>query len=1190
MAEAAKSVSRVVTLDTTSAQFALDQLGAKIDMIDKKIADANAKGKSVAKLEEEKAKIMQRQATIQEQINKGLGSTYNQQAKYVDALRRQLNNVAIGTDEWAKKLKELKKAEKVFDSMKEKMGMVGKAQRSLLSEVKTIALGVVIGNTIQQATAAISGYISNLLSGNAKLSDELADIEKASGLTKIQVEELNKEFRKIDTRTSSSNLRQIAIGLGQAGEEVNRFNVEKLDRIVVALGDEFGGDSREITTVLSILRNNLQDIKTNNYGDDVERIGNALNVLGASGQATAPVVVDFANRMAGVAGTFKLTSGEILGVAATFQELGINVERGSTAFIKILQRISAEPEKFAKVSGMAVNDFIKLVNQDLMSAFVKVAEGARKAGADNVTFGKILKELDADGSGAGEVLSKVARNADLVSEKVNLATESLKNNNSITDEFNKNNNNLAANLEKLGKNISGWFSNTTLSNALNNLVNGLVKATGPAEQLADAFFKQQKEVNSLEKNIVPLIQRVDALQNKSKLNKDEQVELNKAITTIASNIPTAITQFDKYGNAIGINTEKAREFVRVQRLMLQEKNRDAIKEQQNILKQLEFEAAAQQRVLNAGKVEAVRVGSSTGVGNSTTQELTEQQILKRQAQLNETQNRIDAIKAIIAELKGEPLVKELEKPAGSTPPNPAEGKVTQSLFGTTEDRGKKIRDARSEYEQLIKSITDLMNKAVKSDFALQFDKIIEDRKQQEDKLQDLLKRKVISKQELADGFALIEKETGSRIAKLLSDLNGQYKPEVPVDIVPEFTDQDAEDLAKVVAQGFRNLQKQKRDELAGAELQILLAGNSQERLAAQKALLDEEMFWELNNTELTENEKELIRAKYAQKRMDLEHDFWSNIMGSAQVFFDFTSQALMGLDALYQARKSKEIAAHNAEMVRLDEKKKRVEQNLKSGVITQQEAQIQSTNIQREAAAKERELQIKQFERNKKLQTAQAIINGFQAITATLARFGPPLPPNFLGIAAMALTVASNAANVIGITSQKPQFRDGGIVGGNSYHGSRYGQSGIALVDRKTGQEMGEMESGEPYMILSRKFREKNAGLIPQLLQASRNGTVVPMYAARPLETIDYASVRQSISQRQYATGGIFNGAAASPASGGNDQLNSVLMQVSAGLSALTASNRALVEKLSQPIEGYVRLSQIEEANDTRNRILQEVA
>lgn len=1179
MAEAAKSVSRVVTLDTTSAQFALDQLGAKMDMIDKKIADANAKGKSVAKLEEDKAKIMQRQATIQEQINKGLGSTYNQQAKYVDALRRQLNNVAIGTDEWAKKLKELKKAEQVFDSMKEKMGMVSKVQRSFMNEVKTIAMGVFIGNTIQQATAAISGYINNLLSGNAKLSDELADIEKASGLTKIQVEELNKEFRKIDTRTSSSNLRQIAIGLGQAGEEVNRFNVEKLDRIVVALGDEFGGDSREITTVLSILRNNLQDIKTNNYGDDVERIGNALNVLGASGQATAPVVVDFANRMAGVAGTFKLTSGEILGVAATFQELGINVERGSTAFIKILQRIAAEPEKFAKVSGMAVNDFIKLVNQDLMSAFVKVAEGARKAGADNVTFGKILKELDADGSGAGEVLSKVARNATMVSEKVNLATESLKNNNSITDEFNKKNNNLAANLEKIGKNIAGWFSNSSFSNLLNDFVGGLVKATGPAEDLADAFFKQQTAVGNLEKNLNPLIQRVDTLQNKSKLNKDEQVELNKAITTIASNIPSAITQFDKYGNAIGINTEKAREFIRIQKIMLQEKNREAISDQEALLKKLQ----AEDQLNDKRRPDIVKF---TAINDPASVKGT-QDFLNRATALKQ---RIEAVKAIIGELKGEPLVKDLNKPAGSTPPEPPEGKITQDLFGKPEDRAKKMRDARSEYEQLIKSITDLMNKAVKSDFALQFDKIIEDRKQQEAKLQDLLKRKVISKQELADGFALIEKETGSRIAKLLSDLNGQYKPEVAVDIVPEFTEQDAEDMGKVLAQGFRNLQKQKRDDLAGAELQVLLAGNPQQRLEAQKAQLDEEMFWELNNTELTENEKEVIRAKYAQKRMDLEHEFWGNMMGVAQTFFDFTSQALSGLDALYQARNSKEIAAHNAEMLRLDEKKKKVEQNLKSGVITQQEAQIQSTNIQREAAAKERELQIKQFERNKKLQTAQAVINGFQAITATLAKFGPPLPPNFLGIAAMAMTVASNVANVIGISSQKPQFRDGGIVGGNSYHGSRYGQSGIALVDRKTGQEMGEMESGEPYMILSRKFREKNAGLIPQLLQASKNGTVVPMYAARPLETIDYESVRQSISQRQFATGGIFNGSAGSAAAGSNDQLNAVLLQVSAGLSALTASNRALVEKLSQPIEGYVRLSQIEEANDTRNRILQEVA
>src|SRR5690606_10700741 len=103
------------------------------------------------------------------------------------------------------------------------------------------------------------------------------------------------------------------------------------DRIVVALSDEFGGGAREITKVLGVLRNNLQDIKTNDYGKDVLHIGNALNTLGQSGLATADVVTDFANRLSGIASTFGATSGQILGLSATLQELGVPAERGATA-------------------------------------------------------------------------------------------------------------------------------------------------------------------------------------------------------------------------------------------------------------------------------------------------------------------------------------------------------------------------------------------------------------------------------------------------------------------------------------------------------------------------------------------------------------------------------------------------------------------------------------------------------------------------------------------------------------------------------------------------------------------------------------------------------------------------------------------------------------------------------------------
>jgi hypothetical protein len=147
-----------------------------------------------------------------------------------------------------------------------------------MQDAKTVAFGVLIGNTVQSALQSITAYFSGIVSGNAKLSDSLSDVEKATGLTSSQVADLNGQLSKIDTRTATADLREIAIGLGQIGEAANAENVAAIDKIVVALGDEFGGGAKEITTTLSVLRNNLQDLKTGNYGEDVGRIGNALNI------------------------------------------------------------------------------------------------------------------------------------------------------------------------------------------------------------------------------------------------------------------------------------------------------------------------------------------------------------------------------------------------------------------------------------------------------------------------------------------------------------------------------------------------------------------------------------------------------------------------------------------------------------------------------------------------------------------------------------------------------------------------------------------------------------------------------------------------------------------------------------------------------------------------------------------------
>lgn len=366
---------------------------------------------------------------------------------------------------------------------------LGPLQR-LWRNVKQEMSGVVGVTAGLFAGGLLVNQVRSWITGAAQVSDELANVKKATGLTTAEVQSLNAELRNIDTRTSTQALREIAVGLGQAGEAANAANVDAIDKIVVALGDEFGDNATGIANTLSVLRNNLQDLKTGNYADDIMFIGNALNELGANGLATAPVVSDIANRIAGVAGTFRVTSGEIFGTAATFQELGINTERGSTAYIKILQRMAAEPAKFAEVvrqAGMDAEGFTQDLNDNMQRAFVTIARAAQTAGKENTTFAAILKDLDVDGAGVSELLSKIGTNYQLLEEKTTIATAALQDNASILQEWTDKNSTLGAELDKLDKDISRVFTSPTVMNFFAGLVTVARDTIGWLQRNRDAI-------------------------------------------------------------------------------------------------------------------------------------------------------------------------------------------------------------------------------------------------------------------------------------------------------------------------------------------------------------------------------------------------------------------------------------------------------------------------------------------------------------------------------------------------------------------------------------------------------------------------------------------------------------------------------------------------------------------------------
>jgi hypothetical protein len=207
------------------------------------------------------------------------------------------------------------------------------------------------------------------------------------------------------------------------------------------------------------------------------------------------------------------------------------------------------------------------------------------------------------------------------------------------------------------------------------------------------------------------------------------------------------------------------------------------------------------------------------------------------------------------------------------------------------------------------------------------------------------------------------------------------------------------------------------------------------------------------------------------------------------------------------------------------EKQKNIEKlksDFENGIITKEELEAGINNIQEKFDEKAAALKKKEFDRNKKMQIAQALIQGSLAVLNALAT-----PPWVVGVAMAIVAAAKTAIDINKIKNTKFEgatggtyFKNAGVAKGGR-HGSTYGEGGIAMYDRATGAEVGEIEGDEPVMVLSRNTYRNNGPLIDRLLHSSvhRNGEPVTMASGGvvPISRLKYGTMLMALKYKMAA-------------------------------------------------------------------------
>ena len=365
----------------------------------------------------------------------------------IKAINQQMKGMERGTEQF----KQMELKAKQLKAELQAVRAEGVAQESWIkrsadwfNRMQGIALG---------AVAAISGItftVKKCVEEYAKMDDEMTNVRKYTGQAAEEVERMNEDFKKMDTRTPRQKLNQLAEDAGRLGitstAAVEEF-VDGADKINVALGDDLGDKA---VSQIGKLAQMFGEDKTKGLRGAMLATGSAVNELAQNSSASAGYLVDFTARVAGVGKQAGFTQAQIMGLASVLDQNMQQDETAATAVQNLLAKMFQDSAKFAQIAGLNVKEFAKTLKEDANGALLQFLAAMRAKGGF-ADLAPMFEEMKMDGSRATGVLTVLADKLDDIKTAQNLANEAYSEGTSVLNEFETQNESVQAQLDKASK-------------------------------------------------------------------------------------------------------------------------------------------------------------------------------------------------------------------------------------------------------------------------------------------------------------------------------------------------------------------------------------------------------------------------------------------------------------------------------------------------------------------------------------------------------------------------------------------------------------------------------------------------------------------------------------------------------------------------------------------------------------------
>lgn len=400
------------------------------------IIDAN--NKSIA---EKTAKL----AELREAMSKTGGGTqeqHDQAAQMLNHIEKYKRNIAEATAEMSKLRREyslLAKEQAIANNTKITNGQRlidrGKETTDSANRMLNFSRGWTV------AGAAIGASLVGVTKAAVDYEAALAGVKKTTDPTAIQFAAFEQGFRNLANTipVSAKELANMGAMAGQLGihnESLLTFveTMAKLQTATNIIGEEGAAELAKFMNIMGTSQ------------DRVSNLGSSLVDLGNNFATTEKDILDMALNLAGAGKQIGLSEGSVFGLATALSSVGIEAEKGGSAFSKIMIQMATAVDEmdtsagsklreFAGVSHMTAEEFANVFQSNPAAAIAAFVEGLGRASEEGSTAIGILQEMNIKEVRLRDTLLRAGGAHKLFNDAVNRGNQAFRENTALQREF-----------------------------------------------------------------------------------------------------------------------------------------------------------------------------------------------------------------------------------------------------------------------------------------------------------------------------------------------------------------------------------------------------------------------------------------------------------------------------------------------------------------------------------------------------------------------------------------------------------------------------------------------------------------------------------------------------------------------------------------------------------------------------------